>query len=126
MTKMGIEKHEWKLLDNDAVREFKKQNREEYHDFIRNLHNEFEKCLQDLVDKTAKENNVDEETAIWLIQRNLNLRWDTEEKDNKMSVVLHAEPKSIGELLAIAENETEYDKKMEKRLIEQTCGGMKK
>jgi uncharacterized protein YutE (UPF0331/DUF86 family) len=97
---------------------------DDLHQKISDAHVE---AYRKLISKVSEENNVDEELAEYLIYKTCNLKVSVEYDDstidksrNPPCIVLEAVPKSIDELINSVDDESEWEKEMERRLLERT------
>ena len=94
-----------------------------HHNFMKQLNEAQEKALREFTKQVADENNVSEEVALYLITKEYNLKYDieTENVNGVPELVLTFQPKSVEEFLETIEDKTEWEKRMHKRLLEETC-----
>lgn len=79
-----------------------------------------EKAREEIIRQIARENDVSFTLAEWWFNKNMKLVVDLEKEE------IRSEFLSVDEILANIEVETEYDRKMEKELMESTLGKVKK
>jgi len=79
-----------------------------------------EKAREKIIGQIARENDVSFSLAEWWFDKNMKLVVDLEKEE------IRSEFLSVDERLANIEVETEYDREMEKELIESTLGKVKK
>ena len=87
---------------------------------MRDLSSIYSRVTREFIEYVAEENNVDTEVAEWLISKELDITYNIEEQDDgKMYLVLESRMKPAPEILELVSNESDYDKQMKKRLLEQ-------
>ena len=79
-----------------------------------------EKAREEIIRQIARENDVSFTLAEWWFNKNMKLVVDLEKEE------IRSEFLSVDERLANIEVETEYDREMEKELMESTLGKVKK
>lgn len=79
-----------------------------------------EKAREEIIRQIARENDVSFTLAEWWFNKNMKLVVDLEKEE------IRSEFLSVEEILANIEVETEYDRKMEKELMESILGKVKK
>lgn len=84
------------------------------------LEEHIEKARCKLIRQIARENDVSFNLAKWWFNRNMKLVIDLEKEE------IRGEFLSVDEMLNNIEVETEYDRKMEKELMESTLGKVKR
>ena len=78
-----------------------------------------EEALEQLLKKVMDKNNIKErELGIWVIKRTFHISSELVKKDGEFYVEIKTVPKTAVELLEQDENMSEYDKEMEKRLMD--------
>lgn len=80
----------------------------------------YTRVTKEFIEHVAEKNSVDYDVAEWLISKELDLTYNIEEKDDKFYLTVTGELKPLEEILELIGNKTEHDKKMEKKLLEQT------
>lgn len=84
---------------------------------------EMENAKKEIIKQIAESENVSFELAEWWFNKNMKLVLDF---SDFRKIKVRSEFKSVDELLYDIDVETEYDRKMEKELIESTLGKVKR
>ncbi len=85
-----------------------------------NLSEAYTRVTKEFINHVAEKNNIEYDVAEWLISKQLNLIYDVEEKDDKFYLTVTGEMKPLEEILELIKDKTDYDKEMNKKLVEQT------